>query len=840
MPLCRTGWALALLLLGGAARAQPPTLLAPTGLTRTALDLDLVWAGAHAADVVELATARTFSPATRVTLPGAGAAPGGTFALRSLTTPLQNDRTYYWRVRRGADVSAPDSFRTVVAAALPGADYPSAGLEMASARFRFGWNLGTGGTGYTLRLQVRAATSPADWSVTVIDTTGTDLRGYTTRDGQLRDSTQYVWRVAAFVPPGSPYFSYGADIPGIGAVRSVGYSSQVPFSIRPLLVQPAGSWPSGADVVPTPAFSWYVTGPADGLTYALELADLTAGGTLTGTPTVQGLTARTYTPTTPLVEGHQYTWRVRACGGTPVRCTAWSALLTFTVRAATVVTPVASWPVGDAVVYGTPGTLRWYASGAAAGQRYVVYTRLCDQPTCSDAPAPSLPGTGYTASAPLTITRYSLPLLPGRGYAWYVRALGPGDVPAAASALATFRTYSPPAPVAVPTWPVGNPDLYTNRPVLSWSVEGTHGGAFEVRYGTSADPDAATHTATAPAGSRSFTVPAALAWGTTYHWHVRPQGQPAWRSAAFTTIGQPGTLRPVRATPPDDAVMTTATATLGWYLDGSSLAVAAYEVQVSTHADFSAGTTTATVAAPAQTFTTAALTPGATYHWRVRASNGTAFSPWSTTGRFSRAAGAGTVVPVAASPAAYAEAEAAPTLSWALPVGSTAALAYDVEIARSASMAGAERLHVPPGATLAALTARGSGTHYWRVRSRTADGAVSAFSEVAAFIVYGTATAAEAPDGAAVLRLDAPQPHPVRGAATVAFALPAPADVSLEVFDLTGRRVRTLAQALRAAGAHTVAWDGTDDAGHPLASGLYVLRLRTPDGARTRPVVLVR
>jgi len=64
--------------------------------------------------------------------------------------------------------------------------------------------------------------------------------------------------------------------------------------------------------------------------------------------------------------------------------------------------------------------------------------------------------------------------------------------------------------------------------------------------------------------------------------------------------------------------------------------------------------------------------------------------------------------------------------------------------------------------------------------------------------------------------------------------------VWLDVFGLTGRRVRTLVRAWHAAGAHTVTWDGADDAGHLLSSGLYILRLHTPGGARTRPVVLVR
>ena len=169
-------------------------------------------------------------------------------------------------------------------------------------------------------------------------------------------------------------------------------------------------------------------------------------------------------------------------------------------------TPVASWPTGGATVYTAPTALSWYASGAVAGQRYVVYTRTCTAVGCGDAPAVSAANTGYAASAPVTGTSVSLVTTSGTGYAWYVRALAADGTPGAASKLANFRTFAPAAPVAVPSWPVGNPEVYTVRPSLSWWVDGAHSGTFEVRWGTSANPEGAALTsATAsggPPGSR--------------------------------------------------------------------------------------------------------------------------------------------------------------------------------------------------------------------------------------------------------------------------------------------------------------------------------------------------
>jgi hypothetical protein len=63
------------------------------------------------------------------------------------------------------------------------------------------------------------------------------------------------------------------------------------------------------------------------------------------------------------------------------------------------------------------------------------------------------------------------------------------------------------------------------------------------------------------------------------------------------------------------------------------------------------------------------------------------------------------------------------------------------------------------------------------------------------------------------------------GVTTLRFSLPAAADVRLEVYDAVGRRVATLVDGRRSAGAGTATWDGLDHAGHPVAPGLYFYRL---------------
>jgi len=85
-----------------------------------------------------------------------------------------------------------------------------------------------------------------------------------------------------------------------------------------------------------------------------------------------------------------------------------------------------------------------------------------------------------------------------------------------------------------------------------------------------------------------------------------------------------------------------------------------------------------------------------------------------------------------------------------------------------------------------------------------------------------------------------PSPNPAPGRTRVAFALPRAQSVDLSVFDPTGRRVATLARGAQEPGLHASEWNGRDDAGHPLASGVYLVRLTTGDRTLVSRVALIR
>ncbi len=97
--------------------------------------------------------------------------------------------------------------------------------------------------------------------------------------------------------------------------------------------------------------------------------------------------------------------------------------------------------------------------------------------------------------------------------------------------------------------------------------------------------------------------------------------------------------------------------------------------------------------------------------------------------------------------------------------------------------------------------------------------------------------------GDAPLRADlrvSNHPNPFNPRTTVTFALDTPAHVDLAVYDLTGARVANLAGGDYPAGEHAVAWDGRDERGTPLASGVYVARAAAGRAVQTRRMTLVR
>lgn len=89
-------------------------------------------------------------------------------------------------------------------------------------------------------------------------------------------------------------------------------------------------------------------------------------------------------------------------------------------------------------------------------------------------------------------------------------------------------------------------------------------------------------------------------------------------------------------------------------------------------------------------------------------------------------------------------------------------------------------------------------------------------------------------------RLLGAHPNPFNPSTRIAFRVEAPGGVTVSIYTLAGRRIKTLLATRLDIGAHELGWDGTDDRGARVASGVYHVRLVSEGGVDARPIVLVK
>jgi hypothetical protein len=86
-------------------------------------------------------------------------------------------------------------------------------------------------------------------------------------------------------------------------------------------------------------------------------------------------------------------------------------------------------------------------------------------------------------------------------------------------------------------------------------------------------------------------------------------------------------------------------------------------------------------------------------------------------------------------------------------------------------------------------------------------------------------------------------PNPSNGTTALRFSLPARANVRLNIYDARGRLVRRLSDETRGAGAHVIQWNGRDDRGHGVPTGIYFGRLmvtgQTLQDVQARKIIVI-
>lgn len=83
-------------------------------------------------------------------------------------------------------------------------------------------------------------------------------------------------------------------------------------------------------------------------------------------------------------------------------------------------------------------------------------------------------------------------------------------------------------------------------------------------------------------------------------------------------------------------------------------------------------------------------------------------------------------------------------------------------------------------------------------------------------------------------------PNPFNPQTMMAYQLPEASEVRLTIYNMAGQRIRTLVEATKEAGSYQVVWNGADEAGKPVAGGMYLYELLAGDFVQTRRMVLIR
>ncbi|HCM16175.1 MAG TPA: hypothetical protein DHW79_09595, partial [Candidatus Cloacimonas sp.] len=83
-------------------------------------------------------------------------------------------------------------------------------------------------------------------------------------------------------------------------------------------------------------------------------------------------------------------------------------------------------------------------------------------------------------------------------------------------------------------------------------------------------------------------------------------------------------------------------------------------------------------------------------------------------------------------------------------------------------------------------------------------------------------------------------PNPFNPHTIIAFDLGKAQNISLDIYNTKGQLVRNLATGQMGEGNHRVTWNGKDNTGRSLASGIYFYRLKTESYSSTRKMLLLK
>lgn len=335
-----------------------------------------------------------------------------------------------------------------------------------------------------------------------------------------------------------------------------------------------------------------------------------------------------------------------------------------------------------------------------------------------------------------------------------------------------------------------------------------------------------------------FTSPITFNGNQEYNWRVRGinenrtiQGEPLmgeWSTSwSFTTQVEPvGAI--TLLSPDHNSTIVGLTPTLSWNSEANSQS---YTIQVSAD-EFE--TTIAEQVVTDTTFTSPELSYSTGYQWRVRGSNASGDSQWSTSWSFTTLKEP-LISPEQLSP--FADQENVGTLVEFQWVSVNSVVSYHLQVAADETFSSLtfESSVIDTNTFILTQSLDQNSSYFWRVRSLSdIEVRHSSWSDTLTFST-GIRTSLEEDILPTEFSLNQNYPNPFNPTTQIKFSLPTTSNVRLVVYSITGQRISTLVDGSMGIGNHTVSFDGKS-----LSSGVYIYRLTTPEFTQTRFMSLIK
>lgn len=751
---------------------------------------------------------------------------------------LDYNTTYYWRIfdTDGSNVVEPSAapfYYSFTTFAFPTTPNPANGAVGIGVIHNFTWTW-SGSTANHIRFSFDPGmASPTVYTITPAANSFTNVT-------PLENGVTYYWQVSA--DGGTTWYP------------STPWSFTTIGPAVPYLQTPANNSVTGDQLI---TFSWF-TGMA-GLQYTLEIST---------TSDMQNLVpAATTTTTNPYVTlntsifntGTDYYWRVtsKTMGGVIIN---YSNVWKFSI--AGLPQPIASYPTNGLSVYNNPPGLCWYLLNynSKVTSFRVKYSTTSGSYTVPLGTTNATEGYFDTGN-PNWFTTIPTALTSGQTYYWKVASCD-GTSESAYSLEESFTVYGTlTSLVCYPSYPIlgavvdAQPTFYwyTNvyAPVLYFRLEIDDDPGFGSINLTVNNIPGTSYTLTS---SDLTTLNPTL--GGTYYWRVSG-------GFAMNTFGTPSTPAsfvypttvttaasvpvPTLISPILGQVVSVTNPTLTWTIFHSN--PLKFQVIYSTDPSTTGGVLDNPIVPISSTpwvngtsYLITGLIPGATYYWQVRARDEVTLniSAWSSIGYFTVSPGASSVVPLAGSPInGYPINSTIARVFWVIPAPSESKLTYDFEYADNKDFKNAIKM---TGLTTNSITLEGlekNKTYYWRVASRTDKGDISAYSAPAVFNTGNVVSVKEKslPNS---FELYQNYPNPFNPSTIIKYSIPRNTFVTLKIYDMLGREIKTLINNEVTSGTHSIVWDGFDNNGNKVASGIYIYRLIADGFNTSKKMMLIK